>query len=284
MHAKNWALGATLLAGCMASGPATADIVQLRNVTASWYDASPTGRATYYNNDIANSTHPYLRWGTGGGAQSGYDFTVARQPIAFTVTPPGTSPTQSIGTFQHVNYPINAGSSIESVRLHIQADVWAGADGSSLALLPNGSDRDFYYQFNHWETDNTPDRHWVSWPYWHYEYEACADGGEYGEGVNANGCADQVTAIWQPSSETFTVGEKEYTLNITGFFYNGNALNAFWTKENADNSAQLLANVTLRENLVPPGELPEPPTLALLGLGLAGVGYASRRSRHRNSR
>ncbi len=56
------------------------------------------------------------------------------------------------------------------------------------------------------------------------------------------------------------------------------------TKENADNSAQLLANVTLRENLVPPGELPEPPTLALLGLGLAGVGYASRRSRHRNSR
>ena len=96
-----------------------------------------------------------------------------------------------------------------------------------MALLPNGSDRDFYYQFNHWETDNTPDRHWVSWPYWHYEYEACADGGEYGEGVNANGCADQVTAIWQPSSATFTVGEKEYTLNITGFFYNGNALNAF---------------------------------------------------------
>ena len=275
MYAKNWALGAALLAGCMASWPATADIVQLSGITARWFDGNPAANVDYYAN---NTTAPYARWGTPGspgGNQSGYDFTVASQPISFTVNPtdpPTPSEDRVVGTFKHQNFPIYADTSITDIKLEITADVYVNSSQV-------GNDLKFTYAFDHWETPNDPDpRQW---------HETCANGTQNLQGVNENGCADRVIAEWEATSQKFLIGAKEYTLNVKGFSLDtgGNSpFTSFWTKENATNVAYLVANVALYEDLVPPGELPEPPTLALLGLGLAGVGYASRRSRHRNSR
>ena len=264
MHAKNWALGATLLAGCMASGPATADLVSVSNVTATWFNPTIVSldgwphNVTYTGNGTADAS---AKWGRStGSGQSGYRFQT--QSANFTV-PPAPTANQVIGQFTHINFPITDWY-VDDIQLRISASV--SIDGANQGTL------DFIYGFDHWETPN--------------QDNPCANREPNGSGVNFNGCADRVIATWQPSSDTFFVGDKEYTLNVEGFSLSADGSNpftSFWTRESAYNVAYLVANVDLKEN-VDPGELPEPPALALLGVGLAGIGYARRRSRRRNSR
>jgi hypothetical protein len=242
-----------------AAGAAHSANVSINNVTALWFDGNPAANVTYHDN---NTVSPYARWGTGGpgGQQSGYDFDVANLPINF-VVPPSPSPNQVLGTFKHQNFPINAGSSIDSIKLRITADVFVDA-------AQVGNDLQFEYGFSHWETDNG-------------QKPTCANGEAWGTGVNSNGCADRVIANWLASSDTFIVGLDEYTLNVIGFSLDSagaNPFNSFWTAEGQENLAYLVGNVTLRSDL-PPEQIPEPATLALVGAALAGIA-ASRRRRH----
>lgn len=255
MNTHQVSLLATVLASAL-SASASANVISLSNITAEWYDGNPAANVSYLNNPSAVTAS--ARWGV-GTAQSGYDFTIASQPINFNV-PPSPSPVQQIGEFTHLNFPISSGTSITGIKLRLSADI--AVNGS-----PMGS-RMFDYGFDHWETGNAD--------------SPCADGGTVGVGVDVNGCADRVTANWLSTSDDFVVGSDIYTVNVTGFSLDpsgSDPFTSFWTAENEHNHAYLLANVALRRDVEP---IPEPGTLGLLGLGL--LGFARRQFSQRGKR
>jgi hypothetical protein len=240
-------------AASLLAGAALAHTVSLSNMTATWYDGNPSSNVTYSNN---NSTNPHARWGVaaGQGGQSGYDFSIANQPINF-VVPPSPTPNQVLGTFTHLNQPINSGTSITDIKLKISAVV-------SIDSLSQGT-LNFDYAFDHWETPNND--------------SPCANP----NGPNQNGCADRVIANWLSSSDSFTIDSDVYSLNVIGFSLDtagANPFREFWTAEQANNNAYLVGNVTLRSQIPPPNAVPTPATLPLVALALAGL-YGVRRKK-----
>ncbi len=237
-------LGLTLALALLAFPPvAQAGNITFSNVLGTWSNGTPVANVSYANNGTQT---PSANWGSGG--VSGYDF-VGVNAFGVTVPPPAGF---DLGTFTHRNQPINSGSSITGIRLTVSTTV--EVDSISQGV------KNFVFDFIHNETPNNDN--------------PCADGGTLGVGVNVNGCADSVKFVYNTLSDSFTVGNVEYTLNLAGFVVGSSTVSEFWTKEQADNSAVLKGVAVERSSVVPDGGS----TFILLGAALAGLSAWRKRS------
>ncbi len=119
----------------------------------------------------------------------------------------------------------------------------------------------FVYNFTHTETPNSAN--------------PCAFGGANNQGVNSNGCADQVLVNFNSQSDFFEIGGLKYALDVVGFLVGGDPATAFLTREEKTNKAYLQGRVVLYSEAVE--GVPEPATWAMLILGFGLVGAAARR-------
>lgn len=246
------ATASVLAIGSASANAATLTITGISGEWSSWTGGTGVSSS-------ANGTTAQLRWGTPAGQsnKSGYNFT----PV--TVPTTQTDHTDfDLGTFTHLNYPINSGTSITQAKLDATFTFTLGSDTTVHTLTSQ-------YVFNHWETPNTPSGR-----------NKCANGQNNNQGVNANGCADRVTAMTNPSStDTFNFTDEDgvehtYVFAISGF----NMGSEFWTKENDANSAILQGRFT-HESYIQPAPVPLPAAAGLLVAGMGALTVAGRRRR-----
>jgi len=259
MKFRHTLVAASLAALAFVSAPASATVtVTISNIVGSWQNATPAGMTIVNGNPTST-----ISWGDPAfpnTSQSAYQFT-ALGPLNITLLPPVSSGPELFGDFEHLNFPIFA-PFLQTVELKVTADITV--DGT-----PEGN-KTFLFDFTHDETPNggPPGGPFPPTP-------ACPFGGNNGQGVNINGCADHVTVTNSNSSQTFTVNGVQYTLSFLGFSQDGGITTTpdFLTIENDVNLAGLYASVTTAQ--VPTA--PEPGSLALVGLAALGVAGALRR-------
>jgi hypothetical protein len=246
-------LAAGALAACL---PAAADAatVTFTNLFGTWQNQSPTGTV-----GGSGTTAPTIRWGDPAttAGQSGYNFVSAATPLSV-VVPPSPSPSFTLGTFTHLNFPV-FDPVLSSVQLKLTTDI--AVDSNPIGNFT------FLFDFTHDETTNNA--------------SPCPYGGANNQGVNINGCADRVTLAVNSGTAGFTIGSDTYTIAIESFQVGGSPVTQFLTVENRSNSAELNARVRLRSDVIggDPNAIPTPAALSLFGLGLLGLAVLRRQPR-----
>lgn len=249
MNGSAWMAGmAAGLAG-FAATTASAAVLSISSVTGVW--ESPVGGAGVQQ---AGST---ITWGD--DRRSGYAFDAGTADFG----PHEEGQQFALGSFVHNNRPIPIGSGIQSANLRVTFNAILSSAGIQEQVTLSS-----LFSFDHFETHN--------------QAVPCANGESNGSGLNVNGCADRVTASNNPgASASGRIGDRDYQIDISGFQIAGAPMNAFWTVENATNTAQLLGTFRLSPVPIPGGETPTPIPLPaaswLLLSALGGMAVALRR-------
>lgn len=259
------AAGASLFAMAGAAFATPVAEARITSVGAAWGPITGGTGITYTPGQPQGGPEAEVRWGTpsGGSAKSGYNFTGVGTPTGWT----GTDVDFELGDFTHFNNPISSGTSITQAVLTLTFGVDFRLDGGTATSKTFSAS----YLFKHDETSNGSEDWWGNWS----NPSTCANGPN-GDGVNSNGCSDNVKVFLNQGQEhAFDDGEgNEYFLSITGFLLGGNVVNDFWTKEEADSTAALYARFTANPNVAP---IPLPAAAWLLIGGIGAIGAVSRR-------
>ena len=192
--------------------PATAATLTVNSAKGTWQTTDP---------GVTGSGGNLIQWGISTGAgKSGYQYSSPLVPFNIV-----DDEEFELGTFTHKNNPITGPVENDLYNADLLIEIVIAGVEDTINLN---------FSFQHLETDNLETD---------TQGTDCANGFAQGEGLNSPGCADRVTATFnEASSSSFILDGFEYTLSFSGFMYGGDLLDEFWTREQQDNSAQLIGS------------------------------------------
>lgn len=253
----------------LASGLLAASALMASSAVAQPFDIHNVGNWTAITGGqfVGGLNTPTITWGEGvnGGPQSGYSWS----PLSVTGIPTEAALTSTqfvIGRFTHNNFTIGDGQSPSDVTLTLNVTI---EDNGNPVATPQ-----FSFVFKHNETPNLIDQIPGICP-------------TTGGAIPAVGCPDVVSLPSAFAAQDVDLGPGigVKTMQIIGFLLDDgdgvyepltdiSLVSEFITQESQANYAYLLVQF-----VNPPTRAPEPGSIGLLGLGLAGLGWMGARRR-----
>ncbi|MEM9216087.1 MAG: THxN family PEP-CTERM protein [Cyanobacteria bacterium P01_F01_bin.150] len=208
--------------------------------------ANPEKRVEFHSNGLDSK----VLWGDPANhlnAKSGLGFT-GLENLTLSV-----GEVFNIGTLRHYNHTISSNAPIG-----IQADMSLTLDFNDLGI----GQQVFDFELNIDETLNDASYHAA---------------GQCPYITTGSGCSDAITWTNSIGSQSFSVDNQDYTLELVGFAnsFSGDLVDRFVSQEQGISETNLYARLVNAPQPVVPQEIPEP--ASLLGLGLFGAAIATRR-------
>lgn len=222
--------------------------------------------------NFGSQQYSWMKWGDPATFLGSQSFLASETGVTRTVRTDGAA--VSGARFYHGNYRISENGPPAPERMSLLSSIEISAVGQPGATFTV----DNVFTIDFFETPNTG------------RLRDCEGyGSEWTGNLFTTACPDRLTVDISPMA--FSTGEIDGYIydfvvsfdlsdssNILGLGFDGN-LATLWTREGARSHIGTKVSVTAREAPLPPVEVPEPGSIALLGAGLVGAGFGLRRRR-----